>query len=62
LKRFVLTPEARNDLLDIWDFIAGDSFEAADRVLDAFYRVFGQLAAMPGMGHKRNVKKVLKNR
>jgi antitoxin ParD1/3/4 len=53
LKRFVLTPEARADLQDIWEFIADDSCEAADRVLEDFYRAFGQLAAMPGMGHKR---------
>jgi plasmid stabilization system protein ParE len=53
VKRFVLTPEARADLGAIWDFIAEDSFESADRVLEAFYRAFDQLAAMPGMGHKR---------
>jgi len=52
LKRFVHTPEARVDLQDIWDFVSEDSFEAADRVLEDFYR-FGELAAMPGMGHKR---------
>jgi plasmid stabilization system protein ParE len=36
LKRFVLTPEARADLQDIWEFIAEDSCEAADRVLEDF--------------------------
>jgi plasmid stabilization system protein ParE len=53
LKRFVLTQEARGDLQEIWDFIAQDSAESADRVLEAFYRAFGQIAGMPGMGHRR---------
>lgn len=53
MKRFVLTRDARIDLQNIWDFIAEDSFETADRVLEDFYRAFGQLAAMPGIGHKR---------
>lgn len=53
MKRFVLSPEACADLQDIWEFIAEDSCEAADRVLEAFYRAFSQLAAMPGMGHDR---------
>ena len=53
MKRFVLTKEARRDLQEIWDFIAEDSLEAGDRVLETFYREFGRLATMPGMGHKR---------
>jgi toxin ParE1/3/4 len=32
---FLLTPRAEQDVTDIWDYIAGDSIEAADRVLDA---------------------------
>ncbi len=34
MKRFVLTPRAKQDVNDIWDYIAGDNIEAADRVLD----------------------------
>ena len=33
MKRFVLTPRAEQDVSDIWDYIADDSIEAADRVL-----------------------------
>jgi toxin ParE1/3/4 len=35
MKPFLLTPRAEEDISDIWDYIAGDSIEAADRVLDA---------------------------
>jgi len=38
MKRFVLTPRARQDVNDIWDYIADDSVESADRVLDALER------------------------
>jgi plasmid stabilization system protein ParE len=35
MKRFVLTASAKQDVNNIWDFIANDSIEAADWVLDA---------------------------
>ena len=35
MKRFILTPRAKQDVDDIWDYIADDNIEAADRVLDA---------------------------
>jgi plasmid stabilization system protein ParE len=35
MKSFVFTPLAARDLNEIWDYLAGDSIEAADRVLDA---------------------------
>lgn len=35
MKRFILTPRAKQDVSDIWDYIADDNIEAADRVLDA---------------------------
>jgi plasmid stabilization system protein ParE len=31
--RFVLTPEARADLIEIWNYIAEDSLDGADKVL-----------------------------
>jgi plasmid stabilization system protein ParE len=34
MKSFVLTPRAENDLNQIWDYIAEDNIEAADRVLN----------------------------
>ena len=35
MTRFLLTPRAKQDVNDIWDYIADDSIEAADRVLAA---------------------------
>ena len=51
--RFVLTPQARADLLEIWNYIAEDSPENADRVLERLYAAFTRLAETPGMGHHR---------
>lgn len=53
--RFVLTPEAEADILDIWRYIAEDSTEAADRVVQQLFEAFDRLADMPGMGHFREV-------
>ena len=53
MKRFILTPSARRDVNDIWDYIAGDNIEAADRVLDALDHAMVKLAKTPGIGHWR---------
>ncbi len=53
MSRFVLTAPAERDLTDIWDYIAADNLEAADRVLDAMDAAFRRLAAQPGLGHYR---------
>jgi toxin ParE1/3/4 len=53
LNRFEIARRALGDLQDIWQHVSEDSFDAADRVLEDFYRAFGQLAGMPGMGHHR---------
>ena len=50
---FALTPRARDDLLEIWDYIARDSPDAADRVIGEMRRAMQRLAEMPGMGHVR---------
>lgn len=50
---FRLAPRAVRDLREVWEFISKDSFDSADRVLEDFYRAFGQLAEMPRMGHTR---------
>ena len=53
MKRFELTRQAHADLQNIWDFIAQDSLDAADRVLDEFQHTIARLAAMPGIGRTR---------
>ena len=42
--RFVLTPQARADLVDIWNYIAEDSLEDADRGPGRRYAAFTRLA------------------
>jgi toxin ParE1/3/4 len=54
MRPFVLTPRAEQDVNDIWDYIAGDIIEAADRVLDAFETSMLKLAKNPGIGHWRD--------
>jgi plasmid stabilization system protein ParE len=53
MKRFALTSRAKQDLNDLWDYIADDSIEAADRVLDALHDAMVKLAKTPGIGHWR---------
>lgn len=54
MKRYVLTPRAKRDVNDIWDYIASDNIEAADRVLDALESAMVKLAKSPGIGHRRD--------
>jgi len=53
MKPFLLTPRAEQDVSDIWDYIADDSIEAADRVLDALEKALYKLARNPAIGHMR---------
>jgi plasmid stabilization system protein ParE len=50
---YEFAPEALDDLELIRDFIAVDSVQAADRVIDLFFEAFKQLAGWPGTGHVR---------
>lgn len=51
---FVLSPLARRDLIDIWEHIALDNIDAADRLVDELEEAMKQLASMPEMGHFRD--------
>jgi plasmid stabilization system protein ParE len=53
VKTFVLTPLAEQDIGGIWDYIAADNIQAADRVLKAIETRILRLAANPGLGHWR---------
>jgi plasmid stabilization system protein ParE len=52
-RRFLLTPEARADIIEIWDYIAADSIDSADQVMVRLHDAFTGLAQTPGMGHYR---------
>jgi plasmid stabilization system protein ParE len=44
---FVLHPEAYTDLDEIWEYIATDNLDAADRVLEEIYQTVRSLVAFP---------------
>jgi len=50
---YVLSPEALQNLQDIWEFIAFDNSNAADKLQDEFFDAFEELARRPQMGHFR---------
>src|SRR3989475_13168414 len=50
---YILAPEALQDLQELWDYIAAENLDAADRVIDTLFAAFERLAAMPGLGHRR---------
>jgi plasmid stabilization system protein ParE len=54
VKRFRFAPEARDDIREIWSYIAGDSVEAAARVREAIRDSCRRLAQHPNIGHRRN--------
>jgi plasmid stabilization system protein ParE len=53
MKSFRLSPEAAQDLLEIYEYIAQDSVAAAERMRIELLEVMRNLAAMPGKGHLR---------
>ena len=54
MSAYVLSPEALQDLQDVWDFVAADNPTAADKLEDTFFEMFEQLARHPKMGHTRS--------
>jgi toxin ParE1/3/4 len=53
MAEFVLSGFVEAELAAIWDYIAIDNIDAADRFLEAAQATFGKLARMPGMGRQR---------
>lgn len=53
MNEYVLSAGAELDLEQIWEFIAEDNIEAADRWIGKLFGAFDALARAPGMGHKR---------
>jgi plasmid stabilization system protein ParE len=48
-----VSAEAQNDLFEIWQRIAEDSLDLANRIENEFYDLFATLGRMPGQGHIR---------
>ncbi len=51
---FVLHPDAVADLDEIWEFIATDSLNAADSLLQQIYEAIRSLIPFPQAGHIRS--------
>lgn len=53
MPKFILSEYVEPELAAIWDYIAFDNIDAADRFLEAAYGTFLELARMPGIGRVR---------
>jgi len=53
MKRFKLSPEAAQDIREIWVYIAADSIKAARRVRLQILDACQTIARNPGIGHRR---------
>ncbi len=51
---FVFHPDALTDLNEIWEFIATDNLNAADRVLNEIQETIRALVPFPQLGHHRS--------
>ena len=52
-RQLIITPRAKSDLDEIWEYIARDSFDAAYRVEEELHREIRNLVQFPGKGHSR---------
>ena len=62
MARFTRRAQAEEDLIDIWSYIAEDSPQAADRLLDKIDEACARLADHPRLGpisQKRSVISLL---
>ena len=53
MAKFTVSPEAREDLDEIYAYIFEDDPDAADRVLEAALSTFAALGGMPSLGQIR---------
>ena len=51
---FALHPDACTDLDEIWEYIAADNQDAADRVLEEIHQAIRALVPFPHQGHSRS--------
>ncbi len=53
MSKYVVSAEAKTDLAEIWEYVAQDNLDAADRWIARLREAFESLARAPGIGHKR---------
>jgi plasmid stabilization system protein ParE len=51
--QYILSEDADRDLDGIWDYIAEDNIDAADKWIGRLFDAFDAIGKTPGMGHKR---------
>ncbi len=49
----VFAPAARQDLVDIWEFVAADDIDAADRLFEQIMPACRRIGSVPAIGHRR---------
>ncbi len=54
MSKYALSVDAELDIDQIWEYIAEDNLDAADRWIDKLFEAFEALARNPGMGHRRD--------
>jgi plasmid stabilization system protein ParE len=54
MRRYRVSPEAKQDLREIRDYIAPDNVGSARRVVANLKGAFENLGRMPGQGHRRD--------
>jgi len=50
---YILSTAVEFDLDDVWEYIAADNIDAADRWIGKLFDAFEALGQTPGMGHRR---------
>lgn len=50
---YALHPDARRDLDEIWEYIAADNLDAADRVIGEILDAIRAVVPFPHSGHRR---------
>ena len=54
MSNFVLSPDADEDVFQIWAYLFGRAgLDLANRIESELYNTFEALARMPGQGHRR---------
>jgi plasmid stabilization system protein ParE len=53
MSAYILSEDASFDLDDIWEYIAQDNLDAADRWPGKLFDAFDAVGRSPGIGHKR---------
>lgn len=54
MRSYLLSPEAEDDIFQIWCYLAQEaSLQTADRIESKLYQSFGLITTNPGLGHQR---------